>query len=236
MGAREEKERRKEDKRERNKEDEEALGVQGRQRGWCSRWVRAVSVQGRQRVGVCRWWQGCRVNAGGEEEKERKRIEGKKKNILVAGTDTVSATLTWFMSELVRNPKALRKAQDEVRRCQENRHCKIVLVNAQAIGRDLDCWEHPNEFMPERFMGSEVDYKGQHFELIPFGAGRRICPGMLFGTTTVELALANLLYFFNWELPLGTKMEEMDMSEEPGLTVHKKYDLLLVATNYDISN
>lgn len=205
-------------------------------------------------------------------------------NILVAGTDTSSATLTWAMSELVRNPKALKKAQDEVRRVIRSknkveesdvsqlqylklvvketfrlhpaspllvpretiRHCKIdgydilpktlVLVNAQAIGRDPDCWEHPNEFMPERFMGSEVDYKGQHFELIPFGAGRRICPGMLFGTTTVELALANLLYFFNWELSLGTKMEDMDMSEAPGLTVHKKYDLLLVATNYDISN
>ena len=59
---------------------------------------------------------------------------------------------------------------------------------------------------------------------------------MLFGTTTVELALANLLYFFNWQLPVGTKMEDMDMSEAPGLTVHKKYYLLLVATNDDISN
>ncbi|XXG72383.1 hypothetical protein AAC387_Pa07g1493 [Persea americana] len=205
-------------------------------------------------------------------------------NILVAGTDTGSATLTWAMTELVKNPKVLKKAQDEVRRVigrknkveesdilqlqylklvvketfrlhpptplllprETIRHCKIdgydilpktlVFINAQAIGRDPDCWQHPNEFMPERFMGNEIDYKGQHFEFIPFGAGRRICPGMLFGTTSVELALANLLYLFNWELPSGTNIEDLDMSEAPGITTHKKYGLLLVATNYYGSN
>ncbi|RWR84809.1 cytochrome P450 71A9-like protein [Cinnamomum micranthum f. kanehirae] len=171
-------------------------------------------------------------------------------NILVAGTDTSSATLTWAMSELVRNPKALKKAQDEVRRVIRSKnkveesdvsqlqYLKLVVKETfRQLGVILIAGNILiNEFMPERFMGSEVDYKGQHFELIPFGAGRRICPGMLFGTTTVELALANLPSFFNWELPLGTKMEDMDMSEAPGLTVHKKYHLLLVATNYDISN
>ncbi|KAK8495828.1 hypothetical protein V6N11_009612 [Hibiscus sabdariffa] len=53
-----------------------------------------------------------------------------------------------------------------------------VLVNVWAIGRDPSLWENPNDFMPERFLGSEIDVKGRDFRLIPFGAGRRMCPGL----------------------------------------------------------
>ncbi|RWR95091.1 cytochrome P450 71A9-like protein [Cinnamomum micranthum f. kanehirae] len=120
------------------------------------------------------------------------------------------------------------------------RHCMIngydilpktsVLVNTREIGRNTECWGNPDEFIPERFENSEVDYKGSHFELIPFGAGRRICPRMTFGMVTVELTMANLLYYFNWKFPSGANKKNMDMSEAPGITVHKKSDLLLVAT------
>ncbi|XP_059638211.1 5-OH-xanthotoxin synthase-like [Cornus florida] len=109
----------------------------------------------------------------------------------------------------------------------------IVYVNACAIGRDLDYWEKPEEFLPERFMGSSVDYKGQDSELIPFGAGRRGCPGMYVGVVTVELALANLLYSFEWELPTGMKKEDIDTDVLPGITMHKKNALCLLAKKID---
>ncbi|KAL4310299.1 hypothetical protein GQ457_01G002310 [Hibiscus cannabinus] len=105
----------------------------------------------------------------------------------------------------------------------------LVYVNAWAIGRDPEAWENPEEFCPERFIGSSIDYKGQHFELIPFGAGRRTCPGMRMGVATVELALANLLYKFDWEMPTGMNEEDLDFDALPGITTHKKNDLVLVA-------
>ena len=95
--------------------------------------------------------------------------------------------------------------------------------NAWAIGRDLESWENPDVFEPERFMGSRstVDFKGQHFELIPFGAGRRSCPAITFGTASIELALAQLLHSFYWELPPGVTAKDLDMTEAFGITMHR---------------
>ncbi|KAL6177548.1 hypothetical protein ACLB2K_049074 [Fragaria x ananassa] len=106
----------------------------------------------------------------------------------------------------------------------------MVFVLAKMIGRDPKYWENPNEFFPERFLNSSIDYKGNHFELLPFGAGRRGCPGMNFAVQLVELTLANLLYRFNWELPRGMRIEDLNMEEAAGLIVHKKVPLCLSAT------
>ena len=107
-----------------------------------------------------------------------------------------------------------------------------VFVNVFAICRDPKYWDNPTEFKPERFEKSNIDYHGTNFEFTPFGAGRRLCPGILFGTTTLEIALANLLYHFDWQLPGGSSPESLDMSEKFGITVRRKSDLKLVAIPY----
>ncbi|OAY78368.1 Cytochrome P450 71A1 [Ananas comosus] len=104
-----------------------------------------------------------------------------------------------------------------------------VIINAWAIGRDPESWERPEEFSPERFLDSLIDYRGQDFQFIPFGAGRRGCPGINFAMPTAELALANLVHRFDWELPGRIKEEKMDCSEVNGITVHLKSRLVLVA-------
>jgi len=104
----------------------------------------------------------------------------------------------------------------------------IVFVNAWAIARDPNYWEKPEEFVPERFENSKVDFKGTDFEYLPFGAGRRMCPGMVFGLVHLELALAGLLYHFDWEMPSGMKAADLDMTEEMGVTTRRLHDLRLV--------
>ncbi|KAJ9140243.1 hypothetical protein P3X46_030915 [Hevea brasiliensis] len=105
-----------------------------------------------------------------------------------------------------------------------------VFTNAWAIGRDPKRWDQPEEFRPERFLNSSIDFKGHDFELIPFGGGRRGCPGILFAMTTNELVLANLVNQFNWALPGGASGKDLDMTECPGLTIHRKFPLLAIAT------
>ncbi|XP_020201729.2 4-hydroxyphenylacetaldehyde oxime monooxygenase-like [Aegilops tauschii subsp. strangulata] len=107
-----------------------------------------------------------------------------------------------------------------------------VIVNAWAISRDPSAWKDPEEFNPERFQDTDVDFNGSHFEFIPFGAGRRICPGLAMGVANAEYILANLLYCFNWALPNGVSREGVNMEEEGGLTYRKKTPLMLVPTRY----
>ncbi|CAN1252587.1 Premnaspirodiene oxygenase [Linum perenne] len=198
-------------------------------------------------------------------------------DMFIGGIETSSSTIEWTMSEMVKNPRVLLLAQQEVRRVFSNKG-KVdeegleeltylnaiikenlrmhpagplalpretqeaiiangfevpqkarVLVNVWAIGRDPRYWIDPDVFCPERFLDSSIDFKGTHFEYIPFSAGRRMCPGMLFALAVVQLTLANLLFHFDWKLPVGmTKLEDLDMTEKFGISLTRKEILRLV--------
>ncbi|CAI0557635.1 unnamed protein product [Linum tenue] len=110
----------------------------------------------------------------------------------------------------------------------------MIMTNAWGIGRDAKDWpESPEAFWPERFLdGNNVDFRGQDYQLIPFGAGRRGCPGISFALAVVELALANLVRNFDWELPDGVRGEDLDMTECVGLTMHRQLPLLAIPNRY----
>ncbi|KAK9757229.1 hypothetical protein RND81_01G150000 [Saponaria officinalis] len=105
-----------------------------------------------------------------------------------------------------------------------------VITNAWAIHRDPLTWEEPDAFRPERFLDCPIDFKGQDFELIPFGFGRRGCPGILFAMANNEIVLANLVSMYDWTLPGEENGMTLDMSQCTGLTIHRRVPLLAVAT------
>ncbi|XVF48885.1 hypothetical protein PTKIN_Ptkin03bG0224300 [Pterospermum kingtungense] len=103
-----------------------------------------------------------------------------------------------------------------------------IFINTWSVGRDPLLWEEPEEFRPERFLGKKIDVKGQSFELLPFGSGRRMCPGYSLGLKMIQSNLANLLHGFNWKLPDNTKPENLSMEELYGLTTQRKFPLVAV--------
>ncbi|KAI3463219.1 hypothetical protein Pfo_019882 [Paulownia fortunei] len=101
-----------------------------------------------------------------------------------------------------------------------------VLVNVWAIGRDPSLWYNPKEFCPDRFIGKAIDVKGQDFELLPFGSGRRMCPGYSLGLKVIQSSLANLLHGLNWRLPDHMKPEDLNIEEIFGLSTPRKIPLV----------
>lgn len=108
-----------------------------------------------------------------------------------------------------------------------------LFVNVWAIGRDPKHWENPLEFRPERFIGeegsgkSQLDVRGQHFHLLPFGSGRRGCPGTSLALQVVQTSLAAMIQCFEWKVGNGGS-GTVSMEEGPGLTLPRAHPLLCV--------
>lgn len=201
-------------------------------------------------------------------------------DMFAGGTGTSASAMEWGMSELMRNPRVMKKLQAQIREAFKGKaavteadlqasnlqYLKLVIkealrlhppapllvpresidqcdmegytvpaksrvvINAWAIGRDPKYWEAAEEFRPERFEDGAVDFTGSSYEFLPFGAGRRMCPGFNYGLASMELALVGLLYHFDWSLPEG--VAEVDMEEAPGLGVRRRTPLMLLATPF----
>ncbi|XP_076944972.1 demethylepipodophyllotoxin synthase-like [Bidens hawaiensis] len=199
-------------------------------------------------------------------------IKSTCEQMLTAGLDTTTLTLTWALSLLLNNPKALEIAKHEIdehvgkdRPVAESDLKNLVyldsiiketlrlyppaplsvphesiedcivggynipkgtrlLVNLRKLHRDPKVWSDPNEFQPERFLNDkkDIDIKGKHFELLPFGSGRRMCPAVSFALPGMRLTLASLIQQFTLKKPSN---EPIDMSESPGLTSTKATSL-----------
>ncbi|XP_024970199.1 cytochrome P450 CYP82D47-like [Cynara cardunculus var. scolymus] len=201
-------------------------------------------------------------------------IKATCQQLLIAGLDTTSVTLTWALSLLLNNPKSLEIVQDEIdehvgrdRPVEESDIKNLVyldaviketlrlyppaplsvphesmedcivggynipkgtrlLVNLSKMQRDPNIWSDPLEFRPERFLTThkDIDLKGNHFELLPFGSGRRMCPGISFGLLSLGLTLASLIQQFVLQKPSN---EPMDISESSGLINSKETPLVV---------
>lgn len=103
-----------------------------------------------------------------------------------------------------------------------------VLVNIWVTSRDERIWTAPDRFMPERFADSKVDFRGRDFDLIPFGAGRRICPGLPLADRLVHFILASLVHSFDWKLSDKMKPEDVDMTDHYGIVLEKVVPLIAV--------
>ncbi|KAK6781338.1 hypothetical protein RDI58_023522 [Solanum bulbocastanum] len=201
------------------------------------------------------------------EEIDHNHIKSMFLDLFGAGTDTTTSTLEWAMTELLKQPEIIKKAQVELaeiigkgKRIEEADLSRLpylqciiketlrlhppvplllphkveqdvelcdyiipkgsqVLVNVWTIGRDFSVWKDPLVFKPERFLSLDLDTRGQDFELIPFGAGRRICPGLPLASRMIPVMLGSLLNSFNWKLEAG--IEPLDMEEKFGITLAK---------------
>ena len=107
-----------------------------------------------------------------------------------------------------------------------------VTINAWAIGREAATWGPDAEsFRPERHLDSSVDFRGHDFELIPFGAGRRICPAISFAAVLNEFVLANLVHQLNWRLPAESNEVKTNVAESIGTVIHRMFPLYAIASS-----
>ncbi|KAK7304533.1 hypothetical protein VNO77_42414 [Canavalia gladiata] len=194
-------------------------------------------------------------------------IKANVMNIMLAGSDTTSTTMTWILAILLKNPEALKRAQEEIdhhvgreRRVEAcdiknlvylqailmetlrlyppgpllvpheaREDCYIqgyyvpkgtrVFANVWKLHRDPSLWSEPEKFQPERFINDngEID-EGHNYEYLPFGSGRRACPGSTFATQVCLMTIARLLQGFHLDVPMG---EPVDMREALGITLPK---------------
>ncbi|KAI3760569.1 hypothetical protein L1987_50965 [Smallanthus sonchifolius] len=175
-----------------------------------------------------------------ETKLTREDIKALIKDVFNGGTDTNAITVEWALAELINHPKIMKNAVDEIDQVVgKNRlptqDCTVggyhipaniaTIVNVWSLNRDPAHWESPLEFKPERFEGNQLDVRGQHFHLLPFGAGRRLCPGTSLSLLLVPTILGAMIQCFEWKT---WNNETVDMEEGVGITIPRANPLVCV--------
>ncbi|KAH9678274.1 cytochrome p450 family 706 subfamily a polypeptide 3-related [Citrus sinensis] len=147
-------------------------------------------------------------------------------DLVIGSTDTTSITVEWAMSELLQKPEVMRKACNELGQVvaldsvvEEFHLAKLPFLEANVketlrlhppaplltSRRNPEVWENPQDFQPDRFLKDVKigDFRGNNFNYLPFGSGRRICLAIPLAEKIVPYVLANLLHLFEWSLPEG---------------------------------
>ncbi|XP_002960493.2 cytochrome P450 703A2 [Selaginella moellendorffii] len=223
------------------------------------------------------------VLLGENSELNDVEIKALIQDMVVGGTDTASFTMEWFMLEMIRNPKVMRKVQEEIDSVLEkkvtNKHLveesdlasldylkaavketfrmhpvggfliphesigdtkvagyhvpkgSLILINTHGLGRNTAVWDNVDEFRPERFLRTDdkVHLRDSEYRVIPFGSGKRACPGAQLGQSMLLLGLGRLLRGFDWYPPPGMSTGDIDVMEAYGLTTPPRTPLRAVA-------
>ncbi|KAK7390164.1 hypothetical protein VNO78_25465 [Psophocarpus tetragonolobus] len=148
----------------------------------------------------------------------------------VGATDIVAATTVWAMTALLKNPRVMKKVQEEIRNLggrkdflNEDEIRKFPYFKAASTCTTT----YPDVFFPERFLDNTIDFRGLDFELIHLVLVVKCV--LEYARSSLDLTLANILNSFDWELPAGTTKKEIDTEMLPGLTQHKKNHLNVLA-------
>ncbi|XP_062162534.1 cytochrome P450 71D8-like isoform X2 [Alnus glutinosa] len=169
-------------------------------------------------------------------------IKGVILDIFTGGADTSSTTIAWAMSEMMRSPRVLEKAQAEIRQAfkgKEQIHEKDIqnLSYFKSVIKETLRLHPPAVLLMPRECREACEIDGYKIPVktqVIINAWR-MCPAVLFGLANVELPLAQLLYQFDWKLPGGMKSDDLDMIEAFGGVVARKNNLHLIPTSFSTS-
>ncbi|KAG6788845.1 hypothetical protein POTOM_004923 [Populus tomentosa] len=132
-----------------------------------------------------------------------------------------------FMEHVLDEHESRRKREDK--NWEPKDMVDVLLQLASDPNLEVKLERHGVKAFSQRFIGNSIDVRGHDYELLPFGAGRRMCPGYPLGLKVIQATLSNLLHGFKWRLPDGVRKEELSMEEIFGLSTPKKYPLVAVA-------
>ncbi|TYJ38853.1 hypothetical protein E1A91_A04G022400v1 [Gossypium mustelinum] len=165
---------------------------------------------------------------------------------MVAGTDTIPTTVEWAMTELLRHRDKMMKVVKELdtvignQNTLEDSHIpQLVYLDAVIketlrlhpvaplliphVPSETTFWDDPLRFQPERFLETDINYRGNNFGFFPFGSGRRMCVGVSLAEKMMALLLGSLVHSFEWGLSKGTKPS---LEDKFGVFLKKKESLV----------